>query len=565
MPARLILSQPGAQDQTLELSNATVSLGRAAINDVILQDARVSRSHARIECEAGRYVIVDLDSANGTRVNGLPVQRATLAPGDLVTIGSNTLRYQEMASERSFDATIIESDADLELTLAGATIEMTLNDTSVPRLAITAPDRTWELPLVGDLFTIGRGSGNDVVLDHPKVSRSHARIERRGDSFVLRDLESTNGSWRNGDRVTELLLREGDTVRIGESRLIFKAGFAPEELTIAADARPRGLLEGHRPVVFVPGFMGSQLWLGEERLWPNVRHLFRNPDLFDISTNSPIEARGIVDEVVIVPNLIKSEQYNRLGDFLVEALRYERGKDLLEFAYDWRRDVREAARGLAAAIDGWDVPSPIVIIAHSMGCLVSRYYLERLGGKSKVGRAIFLGGPHSGTPTALTSLLVGPNVLPFGLFGEKLRKIIASFPSLYQILPTYGCALDQGGTPIPVLDDDTWLPEAARPLLHNARDFRQELGTASSVPTISIFGYGLKTVTDLSVHRTPDGAWERVDYRTGPGGDDTIPERSAILGGSEIHPVQQHHGAIYVDNDVKMRLKLELARAWASD
>jgi hypothetical protein len=46
--------------------------------------------------------------------------------------------------------------------------------------------------------------------------------------------------------------------------------------------------------------------------------------------------------VVIVPNLVKLEQYNRLGDYLVEDLGFERGVDLLEFAYDWRRDVRLA-------------------------------------------------------------------------------------------------------------------------------------------------------------------------------------------------------------------------------
>ena len=39
-----------------------------------------------------------------------------------------------------------------------------------------------------------------------------------------------------------------------------------------------------------------------------------------------------------------------------------------------------------------------------------------------------------------------------------------------------------------------------------------------------------------------------------------IPETSAVLERAEIHPVQQHHGSLYADNDVKMRLKLELTR-----
>jgi hypothetical protein len=49
-------------------------------------------------------------------------------------------------------------------------------------------------------------------------------------------------------------------------------------------------------------------------------------------------------------------------------------------------------------------------------------------------------------------------------------------------------------------------------------------------------------------------------YKNELAGDSTIPEHSAVLPGSEIHPVQQYHGSLFVDNDVKMRLKLELTR-----
>jgi hypothetical protein len=79
------------------------------------------------------------------------------------------------------------------------------------------------------------------------------------------------------------------------------------------------------------------------------------------------------------------------------------------------------------------------------------------------------------------------------------------------------------------------------------------------VPTISIFGYGLDTLTRVHVQRDHDGRWSQV-RAVKESGDDTVPESSAILEGSEIHPVQQHHGALYVDNDVKMRLKFELMK-----
>ncbi|MEW6232666.1 MAG: FHA domain-containing protein, partial [Chloroflexota bacterium] len=435
----------------------------------------------------------------------------------------------------------------------------TLTDTRMPRLAVHTPGKTWEVPLAQDALTIGRQSDRDIFLDDQKVSRCHACIERRGEAFVIHDLGSTNGTWLGDQRVEEYPLQDGDTIRIGDARLLFKRGFAPDDLTLIETEMPARKL-ARRPVIIVPGFMGSELWHGEEQLWPNVRYLFAHPEIFRLPEVKPLEARGLVGEVVIVPNLIKLEQYNRLGDYLEDSLGYERGKDLLEFAYDWRQDVRLSARRLAEAIDRWSVTPPITIVAHSLGCLVSRYYVERLGGKNKVERLILLGGPHSGVPKALTSLLLGPKLLPFGILGDRLRQVLATFPSMYQILPTYACAVDQQGQPIDVLSDETWLSETQRPLLAAAREFRRELGTHSAVPTVSIFGYGSKTVTGATVQRDAQGRWQKVDLAIEPSGDATIPEQSAVMKGSEIHPVQQVHGVLYVDSDVKMRLRLELTR-----
>jgi pimeloyl-ACP methyl ester carboxylesterase len=257
---------------------------------------------------------------------------------------------------------------------------------------------------------------------------------------------------------------------------------------------------------------------------------------------------------------VEQEQYSRAGDFLEEALGYQRGRDLLEFAYDWRQDVRQSARRLAEAIDAWPVKPPITVIAHSLGTLVSRYYIERLGGKDKVGRVVLIGGPHQGTPRIATDLIQGVGLLPFGLFGDRLLDVIKTFPSVYQILPTYPCAIDQNGQPIDLLADEQWLPAEQIPLLRLAREFRAELGTRSSVPAVSVFGYGLETVTDLQVTRAGDGRWSKLDFKAKPGGDNRIPEHSAILDGSDVHPVQQGHGSLYVDNDVKARLKVELLR-----
>ncbi|MCP4164389.1 MAG: hypothetical protein GY759_00670 [Chloroflexi bacterium] len=111
-----------------------------------------------------------------------------------------------------------------------------------------------------------------------------------------------------------------------------------------------------------------------------------------------------------------------------------------------------------------------------------------------------------------------------------------------------------------MLNDESWVPERHRSLLGLGRDFRRELGNSTSVPVVSIFGYGLKTNTGLQVQRSADGIWQDIKVMEEPGGDASLPEVSTVLNGSEIHPVEQAHGSLYVDQDVKIRLKLELMR-----
>jgi pSer/pThr/pTyr-binding forkhead associated (FHA) protein len=560
---RLVISGPQGTERTVALAEADITVGRATTNDIVLSDAKASRAHAQLVYSDAQWTLVDLGSANGTLLNGQPVlERAQLQAGDVITVGDSALRF-DTGPAVAPGPLVIDTPADLDATLADATVPVQLNDTHVARLAIQTPSGTWELPLQQEALLIGRQSDCDVVLSLERVSRQHARIERRGDAFWLRDLDSTNGTFLAGRRIEQQPLHDGDTVRIGDAQLVFKQATSPDDLTLldaGGDSSTRGAGRPRQPVVFVPGLMGSELWLGREKVWPNVRLLFTQPELFLLPETVHLEPRGIVGEVVLVPKFVEQEQYSRAGDFLEEALGYQRGRDLLEFAYDWRQDVRESARRLAEAIDAWPVTPPVTIIAHSLGTLVSRYYIERLGGKDKVGRVVLIGGPHQGTPRIATDLIQGVGLLPFGLFGDRLLDVIKTFPSVYQILPTYPCAIDQNGRPIDLLADEQWLPAEQIPLLRLAREFRAELGTRSSVPAVSVFGYGLETVTDLQVTRAGDGRWSKLAFKAKPGGDNRIPEHSAILDGSDVHPVQQGHGSLYVDNDVKARLKVELLR-----
>jgi hypothetical protein len=69
---------------------------------------------------------------------------------------------------------------------------------------------------------IGRIADSDIVLPDPNVSRAHARVEHKGDAYIITDLDSTNGTWVNEQRVTSAHLFENDIIRLGSTRFIFR-------------------------------------------------------------------------------------------------------------------------------------------------------------------------------------------------------------------------------------------------------------------------------------------------------------------------------------------------------
>src|SRR5512133_3033923 len=75
--------------------------------------------------------------------------------------------------------------------------------------------------LVGDIVMIGRAPLNDIVIDLPVVSAQHAMLQKVGDTYWLKDLNSTNGTYVNGLLFTYGELKDGDTIRFASVIAIF--------------------------------------------------------------------------------------------------------------------------------------------------------------------------------------------------------------------------------------------------------------------------------------------------------------------------------------------------------
>jgi Protein of unknown function (DUF3662)/FHA domain len=82
---------PDGSDRQIVLDGRPLTIGRATDNDLVLNDSRVSRHHARLQGRRGTLVLTDLGSSNGTRVNGITVQEVVLGPGDRIQLGDSIL------------------------------------------------------------------------------------------------------------------------------------------------------------------------------------------------------------------------------------------------------------------------------------------------------------------------------------------------------------------------------------------------------------------------------------------------------------------------------------------
>jgi pSer/pThr/pTyr-binding forkhead associated (FHA) protein len=93
--ARLVvIDDEGAEAETIAITKDPVVIGRMSTNDVVLSDPNVSRRHAELRRAAGRWLLVDLGSTNGTTVNGKLAREHELSHGDRLMFGSTKIRFE---------------------------------------------------------------------------------------------------------------------------------------------------------------------------------------------------------------------------------------------------------------------------------------------------------------------------------------------------------------------------------------------------------------------------------------------------------------------------------------
>ncbi len=218
---RLLISVPGQPVQEVPLTRPLITIGRYPDNDVVLPLDYVSGHHGRLEQRGTAWIYTDLNSTNGTFVNGKKVQSATLRDGDILRIGDPQGNSVGLTFRALGPA---PSAAALPIPAPGGTI----------RMGTTALGARTSL-------LIGRNPQADIPLQAPTVSWQHARLDRTPQGYCITDLNSTNGTFVNGRRITgPTPIRPGDVVQIGPFRLVLEAS-AIQQYTAAGGMRLDGV------------------------------------------------------------------------------------------------------------------------------------------------------------------------------------------------------------------------------------------------------------------------------------------------------------------------------------
>jgi len=110
-------------------------------------------------------------------------------------------------------------------------------------LARTGTREGVRIELDRDVMTLGRAADNDVIIEAESVSGHHAKIWKTEDGYRLADLNSTNGTFVNGERITECALLPGAVIVLGQEEFVFE----PAVSSLSTTVRIRTAAEGAAP------------------------------------------------------------------------------------------------------------------------------------------------------------------------------------------------------------------------------------------------------------------------------------------------------------------------------
>ncbi len=213
---KLTIEDDEQKQTSLALAHDQYGIGRDETNTIRLTDRNISRRHLILVRNAEGWVVRDLQSYNGTYVNGARVAgEQHVGHGDFVQLGDYRLEFAD--ERRSQKGTLVMEPGATGVPTPAVPPAHHRPDRLV---VVVGPHPGQEFPLDKEKFSIGRSEEATISINHSSVSRLHAELFAIGGGrYEIIDKQSANGIRINGQEVRRGLLEAGDALELGDVRL----------------------------------------------------------------------------------------------------------------------------------------------------------------------------------------------------------------------------------------------------------------------------------------------------------------------------------------------------------
>ncbi len=246
--------------QEYDLEHANIVFGRHASCDVILSSDAVSRQHARLAWheKEQQFTLEDLGSGNGTFFQSQklePQEKKSVGLNGVFKIDDFEIAFQYGVTEGTFTSATGTPFDDSKTSVDLNADAFSPTDTDLLEIRMIKkvlggldPDKQPSVTVISEPFVgtkssfeegqteivVGRDRPANLLIDCPDISRRHAVIAIKWGHYIVRDLQSKNGTFVNGRRIEESPLRDGDEIIFGTVKALFKN---PQEFDIEEIAK----------------------------------------------------------------------------------------------------------------------------------------------------------------------------------------------------------------------------------------------------------------------------------------------------------------------------------------
>ena len=216
---KMIVSIDGVVIREVQVTKDRTSVGRRPYNDVVIDNLAVSGEHAVLQMSGNEVYLEDLNSTNGTFVNGKAVKKQLLNDSDMVEIGKYKIKYVNEASSGAVDKAIMSLSRAAELSATSST---------TPAAAMSPVGESGSGGTAAIKVLSGAAAGREVALVKVvttigKPGLAVAAITKRPHGFVVVHVEGSSKPTLNGSPIgTEpVLLTYGDVLELAGTKMQF--------------------------------------------------------------------------------------------------------------------------------------------------------------------------------------------------------------------------------------------------------------------------------------------------------------------------------------------------------